>query len=571
MEKKRNKFLKVLLWIAVIILALIIILQFVISGITKKVANNYLAEIGEIGNININLLNGSVSLSNITIMQPEGYQNKYLLKLGKLSAKIRYLPLIRKKIVVSYVNVSNVKADIQKINDDINLMEIVGNFGGSASANVEKTEDSANLHIYVKKVDLRDIALQYTEVSDSTGTQQVILEGINARIRKIHSFGTKNLLEKFALTINKTIVNISDIENNETHLIVHNFTSEVEDILSDNDLLQIPKIAVSQDSLFFSNNKEKKITKLSMLTFALEVNNLETSKEEISIEKIVTDSFEVYADLPDSIKFHLSELKFLCNSVNISNEKTPTPADITFTGKIKNGELGDNLFGIYALVLPDLDNFPTVDAVLQVVGLELESMKSMIPPGTFQALGGDAFDLSAQIATSDTLLNCEIDISMIQGSKLGMNIGGTPEKPELDTSSVLFNVFSRFGGGIGNSFSKLGGTTLGAAKTSLTTALGLGKGVTNVVGSVGKGVFKSVKGVVTLDVGEIGEGLKTTTVGTVTEAGKTVLNTGGNLIEGTGDALGSATGKTTASKWRNTKAARWVELWDKAKTTIKEK
>lgn len=568
MNGKRNKFLKNLLWIVVIILVVIVILQFVISGITKRAANKYLEGIGEIGKININLLNGSVSVSNITIIQPEGYQNEYLLKLGKLSAKINYLPLIRKKIVVSYVNVSNVEADIQKIDDDLNLMKIIDNFAGSTG--VEEKEDSVNLYIYVKKVDLRNIALQYTEVSDSTGTQQVILEGLNSKIRKISSIGMKNLLEKVTLTINKTVVNISDIKNNKTHLIVHNFTTEVENILSDNDLLQILKIAISQDSLFFSNIVEQNFTKLSMRDFALEVNNLETFKEEISIEKIATDSFEVYADLPDSMKFHLSELNFLCNNVKVSNELNPTPTDITFTGKILNEELGDNLFGIYALVLPDLDNFPTIDAVLQVIGLELQPMKSLIPIGTYQALGGDAFDLSAQIITSDTTLNCEIDISMIQGSKLGMNIGGTPEKPELDSSSVLFNVFSRFGGGIGSGFSKLGGTTLGAAKTSLTTALGLGKGAANVVGSVGKGVFKSVKGVVTLDVGEIGEGLKTTTVGTVTKAGKTVLNTGENLLEGTGDAFGSATGKTAASDWRAEKQERWNELWEKAKDYIKK-
>ena len=571
MEKKRNKFLKVLLWIAVIILALIIILQFVISGITKKVANNYLAEIGEIGNININLLNGSVSLSNITIMQPECYQNKYLLKLGKLSAKIRYLPLIRKKIVVSYVNASNVKADIQKINDDINLMKIVGNFGGSASANVEKTEDSANLHIYVKKVDLRDIALQYTEVSDSIGTQQVILEGINARIRKIHSFGTKNLLEKVALTINKTVVNISDIENNETHLIVHNFTSEVEDILAENDLLQIPTLRTSYDSLFLSIFKDEDTTEVSIPEFALILKDLQTVGHKIYLKEVITDSFEVFIQLPDSVNFQLYELNLLVKDMNVSQDTSAKPAEAIITGKILNEELGDNLFGIFAQITAYVDKFPTIDAVLQVVGLELQPMKSLIPIGTYQALGGDAFDLSAQIATSDTTLNCKIDISMIQGSKLGMNIGGTPEKPELDTSSVLFNVFSRFGGGIGSNLSKVGGTAIGAAKTSLTTTLGIGKGATNVVGSVGKGVFKSVKGVVTLDVGEIGEGLKTTTVGTVKEAGKTVLDTGENLLEGTGDALGEVSGKTTASEWRSAKAARWVELWDKAKTTVKEK
>jgi hypothetical protein len=259
-----------------------------------------------------------------------------------------------------------------------------------------------------------------------------------------------------------------------------------------------------------------------------------------------------------------------CDNIYVSPKNDLPPSEITFTGKIANEKYGDSLFGLFALVSNLKNNFPDVDAILQITGLELEPFKSLVPPGTYQALGGNAFDLSALLSASETEMDCEIDIAMIQGTKLGMKIGGTPAKPELDTSSVLFNVFSRFGGGIGSSLSKVSGTTFGVARTGLKTALGVGKGATNVVGSVGKGIFKTVKGAVTLNAKELGEGLKTTTVGTVTEAGKTVLNAGENLLEGTENALNDVTGMTAASKWRKEKQKRWNMSWEKARQTIKK-
>ncbi len=571
MSKKRNKVLKILFWIVCIIIVLVIILQLVISSIVTKKANDFLADKAKIGRININLLEGSVSVKKVVVSQPEGFGEPNLIQLGTLSARVRYLPILQKKIVVSYVNISDVKADIQKIGDEINLQKVVDELTASAGANSGTTENKPSFEIYVKKVNLNNIALKYTEVNDSLGTQQVILEGINSQIRKIRSLGTRNLIDQVTLAVDKTIVNILDTEENKTQLEVNNFTTKTENLVADSTFLQIPTLLVSYDSLFLSAAKDDEITEVSMPGFALTLNDMQTAGQDLSLTEAVTDSFEVFIQLPDSISFQLYELSLLARDVNVSQDSLTKPAEVTFKGKIMNEELGDNLFGIYAQISAFPDKFPTVDAFLQIVGLELEPIKPMIPPGTFQALGGDAFDLSAEITVCDSSLDCDIDIDMIQGSKLGMKIGGTTAKPELDTSSLLFNVFSRFGGGIGSGFSKLGGTTFGAAKASLTTALGLGKGAANVVGSVGKGLFKSVKGVVTLDASEIGEGLKTTTVGTVKEAGKTVLDTGENLIEGTGDTLGEASGKATASDWRKAKATRWIELWDKAQIIIKEK
>lgn len=571
MKQKRKKGLKIILWTVCILITLVIILQLVISEIATKATNNFLADKVKIGKISINLFGGSVKVTNVVVKQPEGFNNTDLLQIGKVSAKVRYLPILQKKIVVNDLNISNVKADIQKINDESDIQNLFTGLGGLWSTVSKKIKSIPSLEIYVEKVSLQNSILHCTEINDSLGTKQITLKGIDADIRKIHSFGTRNLIDKVTLVVDKTIVNILDAEDNKTQLEVNNFTSKINNIDANSTFLQIPTLLVSHESLYFSIVKDDEITEASMPEFVFTINDIQTAGNNISIKEAVTDSFEVFIQLPDSVKLQLYQLNLSARDLKTSQDTLTKPAEVIFTGKTLNNELGDSLFGFYAQISEFANNFPTIDAALQIVGLELEPIMPMIPPGTCQALGGDAFDLSAELAICDTQLKCDIDISMIQGSKLGMEIGGTPAKPELDTSSVLFNVFSRFGGGIGSIFAKLGGTTFGAAKTSLTTVLGIGKGASNVAGSLGNGVFKSVKGVVTLDASEIGDGLKTTTLGTVKESGETVLNMGGNLIEGTGNALGEVSGKTTASEWRNAKAARWIELWDKAKKKVKDR
>lgn len=568
--KKKNTFLKVILWIVAIILLIVIILQFAASGIVTKTANKFLGEKGNIGKISISILNGSVNVKDVTLKQPEGYENNKLLQLDKLSAKVRYFPLLRGKVVVSYVKVTNLNIDIQKIDEDINLLSFADSLSGDVQVSTEKSASSQPPEIFIKSIKLNNVSVSFQETSDGIVSQSAKVEGINTEVNRISSKGLKNIVEQVAFSLEKADVTQNGENGKQTQIIVNNLMINTHDIEAEDTHVQIPEIKIEQDSMYVKDVTAGKTATISMTDFALQIKNMQALGEDISIEEVSSDSFKVSAGLPENIVFNLKDLVLFCKDINFTEKADAEPAEIIFNGKIVNEEHGDNHLGFYALVRDLAADFPTINAVLTIIGLELEPMKSMIPPGTYQALGGDAFDLNATLSASEMQLDCEINIDMIQGTKLGMKIGGTPEKPELDTSSVLFNVFSRFGGGIGSGLSKVGGTTLGAAKTGVTTALGVGKGAKNVVSSVGKGVFKSVKGVVTLDAKEIGEGLKTTTVGTVKEAGKTVLDTGNNLLEGSGDALKNVSGNTAASKWRQEKQKRLNETWEKAKEKVKK-
>jgi hypothetical protein len=152
---------------------------------------------------------------------------------------------------------------------------------------------------------------------------------------------------------------------------------------------------------------------------------------------------------------------------------------------------------------------------------------------------------------------------------MSMAVGGTPEKPLVDNSSLLFPVMSRLGGGMGKHVMNLGGVGMGVADTTFDSAMMLGKGTFTMFGTAGKGVFKTLKGVATADMKELGDGLHTTTIGTVTSGAETVWDTSEGLVDGTADAGKTGVGIEGRKQWREESEQRWEKYWKKARTELK--
>ncbi|HHE38349.1 MAG TPA: hypothetical protein ENL20_07225 [Candidatus Cloacimonetes bacterium] len=531
----KNRPLRILLILLLITILIISLIQFFFSIFFTKVVNDqlpvFLKPEASINKIKVNLFEGSVTIRDLMIKQPQGFPANDLLLLSKLKINIQYLPLLKKKISISKIYLNDLKLNIdKKMNKELNILNIMQ---PPSVKDAVRNEKKPVPEIFIKRIDLNKIFVNYTEI-DSIGKEtEIAVSNLNFNLRNANISETEKKVESIILSLLETTIKSTQASKN-MNIDLNNFEINLQNIVQENENFQLKKIETNNFNVLFSSRENQK----------------------------------------DSLQFYLTDLYLLASGIEMSNDSPSIKnnlASIEFTGKIQHKKLQDNLFGLYARIRTIRKKIPPINAIFQVIGLELEPFEFLLPLGTYQAIGGDAFDLKTDITLSEKTLHCDLNISTIQGSKLGMKIGGTPQKPEFETTSILFNVVSRLGGGIGSSILKVGGTTIDAAKTSLNVALGLGKGATNVAGSLGKGVFKTVKGVVTADLQEIGDGLKESTVGTVSEAGKTVLETGENLIDGTGETLNSATGKKKADKWRLEKEERWEELWEKRKKEVDEK
>ncbi|MCD4820365.1 MAG: hypothetical protein K8S23_16930 [Candidatus Cloacimonetes bacterium] len=621
---KKNKALKITFITFVVLFVIIIALQYFASNHLVKLINKELPKSfpngASVGKISLNLVNGSLAVHNILINQPEGFKGKKLLQLKKIVVNVQYLALLKKKIVVDKFGISGLNLNIVKNKShEINAIKLADSFSKNTKVTKKSSSEKESTEIIIKKVFLHDIFINYdesgnseqkirAEVSDidldinkiivneqitianiafklagisaiATGLEQgdidVALDGLNLQINDITQAENKVEIRSIDLNLMKLKANMQDVKKGTTNSEISDLSLNISDLLQNKDKITIGKISKEIESLFFENlDKNDKILSVNLGKFQIDISDIFQEKNNFQVKDIASHKFNIDFEMQEkeknSLQINLTEMQLkLSDLTSIKEDKSV--AKLNLTGKILDEKNIDHLLGIYARFGAIKDDIPPTNAYLQIIGFELEKFGSLIPIGTSQSLGGDAFDLNTEITVSPNILDCVISLSMNQGSKIGMKIGGTPDKPELDTSSLLFGVLGRFGGGIGGTVAKLGGTSFKVAKTGVNTALGIGKGTGNVIGSIGKGVFKTVKGVATADISEIGEGLKTTTVGTVTEAGKTVLKTGENLLEGTGEALSEVSGITKARKWRTEKQKRWDKTWEKAKEEINKK
>lgn len=261
------------------------------------------------------------------------------------------------------------------------------------------------------------------------------------------------------------------------------------------------------------------------------------------------------------------EVKDLTYDPSRGPEKT-LPATARMTGRQVQTPFADAPLGFYAKVGTLGDQVPSVNGSLQLGGLELAPIGHTLPPGAEQAIGGDALDLSVDLALAPDLLDCDARVKSIGGSSLSLHIGGTPENPAVDTSNMLFLVFFRSGGALGNVAGKVGGAGVEVADTAIGSVKVVGTGTAKTLGSVGVGILGTAKGLATADVGGMAEGLKKTTVGTVKEGAGTAAGAAGEVKGGAVDVGSAGIGKQQAEVWRKAVEDRWEKAWAKAQSRV---
>jgi hypothetical protein len=278
-------------------------------------------------------------------------------------------------------------------------------------------------------------------------------------------------------------------------------------------------------------------------------------------------------DEEEVLRIQFTSLNLLLTDLLIDPMVDPAsvePASALLTARIVQAPFSDGLLGIDARIGPIGGGMPAVNAVLRLADLELEPIEVVVPDGAAQILGGSALDISADLALASYLLDCELEIEVSGGHHLSLPIGGTPDKPEVDTSSILFGVMLHFGGGLGNLAGNIGGAGYHAAAMIGETTWAVGEGTANVFGSIGGGLFKTVTSAATGDLDGAVEGLSDTTVGTANEA----ASAGGNVAEKSADrataTAHSTTGEDADREWRADTPNRWQKSWDEARQLLTE-
>ena len=137
----------------------------------------------------------------------------------------------------------------------------------------------------------------------------------------------------------------------------------------------------------------------------------------------------------------------------------------------------------------------------------------------------------------------------------------------MDTSSVLYGILVRTGGGLGGVFRNAADAGINVLVSAFETTKGLGSGAWEAAGAFGGGLFTAVHGIFTADLSEMADGLTMSTWGMLGKTAGTLLQAGEKLMD---TVLRTATQRSRAAQaWRGSNHERWLETWKQIKETVK--
>jgi hypothetical protein len=570
--------------IIIVLILLAVIIRLVLSLAAVKIANRELPGIlnteASVGSISLGLLRGYVSIKDLRIGQPEGFGEGNLLLVPELSVKVKLSSLYNPPLIVEEVILTDWEVNIVKNADGLMNIDAIQPESSPEPAPASKPgsgkksegeEDSSSKAILVQKFSIKNLSCSYTD-------HAIALEREEAAEVEF-TISTDGESEEIIITAR------SD-ESTETGGEKSEFTTKVTVELAPAAGLSeesIPARPVTGRSPDETAESVPVISKESGKNDSIRIvpaggeetpGNVDDQGDE-SEEEFTEDIDKGNAEDEDEevLRVKIASLDLLITNLLIDPEadsELVEPAQALLTARIIQEPFMDGLLGIHAWLGPVGTGFPAVNAVFRLANLELEPLDVVVPDGVAQVLGGSALDLTVDLKLADYLLDCEIEVEASGGHNIPLYIGGTPDQPEIDTSSLLFGVMLHFGGGVGNLVGNIGGAGYQVGSAIGESSLAVGVGTANVLGSIGGGLFKTVTSAATGDLDGAAEGLSDTTVGTANEAAATGGEVAGKAADGATATADSTTGEDADREWREDTSNRWRKSWDEARELLKE-
>lgn len=198
---------------------------------------------------------------------------------------------------------------------------------------------------------------------------------------------------------------------------------------------------------------------------------------------------------------------------------------------------------------------PPLQIAVGLFGFDLDFIDPFLVPGARTALRGNGLEtlIFIQIHPGESFEEQILEGSFLLTSDGGLRIagpnGGTLAQPKLPVFHILNDLVGNQLGRV----TKLGGNLAQGGVEAGITVLKTGgeavKGAGRTVAQFGGGLFKTAKGIVTLDADRATKGLTEATVGTVNEAAGSLGKTAGAAIAGLAETTSVARGTDDEEEW----------------------
>lgn len=273
------------------------------------------------------------------------------------------------------------------------------------------------------------------------------------------------------------------------------------------------------------------------------------------------------------VRVNLADLDFEVNDLLMdaaADASAVPPAVVSLVSRLKQEGLPDGRLGLFARVGPVGGAVPVANASARLVGFDLTPFQRFVPPATLTLLGGRGLDVAADIGLKADLLEVNGAIEMAGGSRFPFRVGGTPQEPEFDTSSILFGTFGRLGGVVSGTTGDAMETGKAAAEAVVEGAGALAGGALRTIGGLGRTVKSTAQAGLKGDLKKAGSSLVGGIGSAAKQASGAVAEAVGATQEGLAGSAAALTGKAALDTWRQETDKRWETAWADARKQVAE-
>ncbi len=593
----------------IVVLALTITLFILIFNINSIALSRINASLGKTlstgGHLNtfdLQLSEGQLALSDLTLKSPEGFGAIPPLTMKSLKVSVEIRSLLNQPIIINEITLDELAITmVRNKQGKLNVLQLLpkNNNAPTTSPDSEKNEarsEEADEPLLIPAIRVKNLRINNL-------TLQVIDQLIGEK-------WTANVTLNLAVeNVQLNDVMSGDILVDKLNLATGNLSVDQLPGFSKAPLLNLDEITLTANSLNFNSpNIALESIVLKELAVSVEQNsdresNIEqlvsswqaksdySAAKEATIESTTTtpqkplpiiniehfllnNSSLTYSDAALAstlMTFPLDNIELEAKRLRLFDDNPKAvPASLSLTLELKQPEsLPTAYIGAIAVMGPINTGIPAMNSQVRIGGFKLDTIDPLIPPSSRTAIGANGFDAAVAIALNHQAIN--LKASVLSDQNIAYNaiaIKGPISAPTIEMGAILAGVYSRFSDGLLN-FGK-GGLNAGLdiASSSVDIAGAVGSGTISIGKNLGESLFEAGTGLLTLDQKQLRHGLVGTSKGTLDIGYDSVAESGSAAQGGIKGSYNSLDGSNSLKAWNDGIKARYEHSMQKAEGAL---
>lgn len=561
---------------------------------------------GHLDTFNLQILDGQLELSELTINPAEGFGSAAPISMGNITISVEVATLFDQPIIVNEITLD--KLAITLVRDKQGELSVLHLLAKDSEKNNETPINKTNANeplsipeILVKNVRINNLTLQLIDqlvdeqwtaslavdmaveniqlndlITRDIGIDSLNLAVNNLNIDQLPGFDDEKLLSLKQLSIKTEQLNAAAEELRIDEITLDTLSSSIQTNAEGLSNIQaLIGALTSQPELASAANTDSSTQRPPSKQQTSPVSAAQKPLPIIHIEQVLMNNSSLtYNDeaiAGELMSFPLHNIEFEARKLRLfdTNPEAP-PASLSLELELEQPEsLPTAFIGAIAVMGPVNTGIPAINSQVRIGGFKLDTIDPLIPPSSRTALGANGFDAAIAVALNHQTIN--LNASVLSDQNIAYNaiaISGPIASPTIEMGAILAGVYSRFSDGLLNLGKGGINASLDIASSGIDIAEAVGSGTLNISKNLGKGLFETGTGLVTLDQQQLSEGLISSSKGTFDIGFDSVTESSTAATGGIRGSYHNLDGSNSLKAWNEAIKPRYEHSLQKAEASL---